>query len=121
MYCPVVLITKLSILIQLLHIFAPTRAGATYYQCHFMIWFNVLFYTAIFFAAIFECIPRAKFWNPTIPGTCVDMIGINITTSVINAISVFVLLLLPIICDWKLQMNLRNKLGVSAVFAAAAL
>lgn len=86
-----------------------------------MIWFNLLFYTAIFFVAVFVCNPRAKFWSPTTPGTCVDINSVNIITSVINAVSDLVLLLLPIICVWKLQMNLRKKLGVSAIFATAAL
>ena len=121
LYCPVVFITKLSILVQLLHIFAPTRTGVNFYLCHFMIWFNFLFYTAIFFVAIFICNPRAKFWNPALPGKCVDINSVNIITSVINAVSDLVLLLLPIICVSRLQMDRRKKLGVIAVFATASL
>ncbi len=86
-----------------------------------MIWFNFVFYTAITFVAIFVCTPRAKFWNPLLPGKCANIDAVNIITSVINATSDLVLLLLPIICVWKLQMGLRHKLGMSAVFATALL
>ena len=114
-------ITKLSILVQLLHIFAPIRSGVIYYFIHFMIWFNLLFYAAIMFVAIFICTPRDKFWHPTVPGRCVDINSVNVITSVINAASDLVLLTLPIICVLKLQMDSKRKFGVSAVFATAAL
>ena len=73
------------------------------------------------FVAIFICSPRAKFWDPLLPGTCVNINAVNIITSVINAISDILLLVLPISCVWKLQMSSRKKLGVSAVFATASL
>ena len=73
------------------------------------------------FVAIFICNPRAKFWDPQMPGKCVDINSVNIITSVINAASDLILLTLPIICVWKLQMDLKRKIGVSAVFATAAL
>jgi len=114
-------ITKLSILLQLLHVVAPSRSGSTYHLCHFMIWFNLLFYTAITLVAIFVCTPRAKFWDPLLPRKCLDIDTVNIVTGVMNATSDLVLLLLPIVCVWKLQMGARRKLGASAVFATASL
>jgi len=115
------LLTKLSILLQLLHIFAPAHQGAVYYLCHFLIWFNGLFYISTMFVGIFQCTPREKFWNPLLPGHCVNINTVNIVTATINAASDLVLLLLPIICVWQLQMSQRKKLGVSAVFATALL
>lgn len=114
-------ITKLSILIQLIKIFAPSRTGIVYWLCQFMIWFNLLFYTAVEFVGIFNCTPIAKFWDRLMPGTCIDDSSINLITSVINAASDIVLLLLPIICVWRLQMSLGRKIGVTAVFATALL
>ncbi|KAL6718732.1 ribosomal protein L36 [Lecanora helva] len=111
----------MSILVQLLHISAPTRSGVTYYFIHFIIWFNLLFYAAVIFVTILICQPRAKFWNPTLPWKCVDINSVSIITSVINAASDLVLLTLPIVYVWKLQMNLKRKIGVSAVFATAGL
>lgn len=62
-----------------------------------MIWLNLLFYTAITFVAIFVCTPRAKFWDPLLPVEWRNIDTVNIVTSVINATSDIVLLLLPII------------------------
>ena len=120
-YGPVMFLTKLSILLQLLQIFTSRRTGVIYYVCHFMILFNLLFYGSFMFVAIFACSPRRRFWNPLVPGHCVDIDGINIATSVINSASDLVLLILPIACVFTLQMTLRKKIGVSAVFATAVL
>lgn len=73
------------------------------------------------FVAIFLCNPRAKILNPLLPGKCINIEMINVTTSVINTASDLMLLVLPIVCVWKLQMGLKQKLGVSAVFATASL
>lgn len=121
MYCPVMFLTKLSLLLQVMHIFAANRAGKTYYLCLFMILINFLFYGIIMFVAIFVCSPRHKFWNPTVPGHCLNISSVNIITCIINAVSDLVLLLVPITCVCRLQMTLRKKIGVSAVFATAAL
>ena len=120
-YGPVIFLTKLSLLLQMMHIFAPMRTGVIYYLCQFMIWFNFLFYAIVMFVAMFVCSPRRKFWDPMVPGHCMNIDSVNIITSVINAASDLVLLLLPILCVSKLQMSLRKKIGVSAVFATATL
>ncbi|KAL8831088.1 MAG: hypothetical protein Q9191_001069 [Dirinaria sp. TL-2023a] len=119
-YGPVMFLTKLSLVLQMMHIFAPTRSGITHRLCLFMILFNFLFYTIVMFVAIFVCSPRRKFWNQKTPGHCLNIDSVNIITSVINAASDLVLLLLPIICVFRLQMPLRKKFGVSAVFATGA-
>ena len=121
LYCPVVLATKLSILLQLIHIFAPARERVTYYVCQIMIWFNSLFYTSIMLVVIFQCNPRAKFWEPTLPGHCISIEAVDIVAAAINVLSDVVLLLLPITCIWQLQMPSRSKLAVSAVFTTGLL
>ena len=116
LYCPVVLVIKLSILLQLMHIFAPARERATYYVCQIMIWFNTLFYLSTMFVVIFQCNPRAKFWEPTLPGHCINIDVVDIVTAAINVLSDIVLLLLPLTCIWQLQMQSSSKIAVSAVF-----
>lgn len=115
------LVAKLSILLQLMHVFAPARDRATYYVCQGMIWFNILFYLTTMFIVIFQCNPRAKFWNPTLPGHCLNIVTINIVTAAINVLSDVVLLLLPVTCIWQLQMKNRTKIALSAVFATGTL
>ena len=112
---------KLSILLQLMHVFAPARDRATYYICQIMIWFNTLFYLTTMFIVIFQCNPRAKFWEPTLPGRCLNVFTIDIVTAAINVLCDVMLLLLPITCIWQLQMKSRTKIALSAVFATGTL
>ena len=113
--------TKLSILLQLMHIFAPARERVTYYVCQIMIWFNVLFYISTMLVVIFQCNPRAKFWEPTLPGHCINIEVVDIVAAAINVFSDVVLLLFPITCVWQLQMPNRSKVAVSAVFTTGIL
>ncbi|MCJ1458495.1 hypothetical protein MMC28_008868, partial [Mycoblastus sanguinarius] len=98
-YGPLIFITKLSILLQYIRIFVPTRRSAMFYSINVLIWTNCLFYIADTLVEIFQCVPRTKIWDPTIPGHCVNVNIAFITTA-------------------ALHMPTRRKLGISAVFAA---
>ncbi|KAF7509484.1 hypothetical protein GJ744_008047 [Endocarpon pusillum] len=117
-YNPLIFITKLSILLQYIKIFAPSRTGKTYWSVHFLIWINLLFYIAVMLVQIMQCLPRAKIWNPTIPGRCVDIANVLIVGAIINVVSDVSILVLPIHKVWHLQMPRNRKIGVSAVFMA---
>ena len=73
------------------------------------------------FVVIFQCNPRAKFWNPTLPGHCINSDAVDVVTAAINVLSDIVLLLLPLKCVWELQMQSRSKVAVSAVFLTGIL
>lgn len=83
-YCIPIYITKLSILQQYFRIFVVSRTGATFYTIHALIWANLLFYIAIFFALIFACNPQEAIWNPMIPGKCIDQQDVFVITAVVN-------------------------------------
>ncbi|KKK20684.1 hypothetical protein ARAM_000335 [Aspergillus rambellii] len=117
-YAPLIFITKLSIFLLYLRVFAPSRQGKTYWAIHLLIWFNLLFYLANFFLKIFECIPRAKIWDRKIPGHCININIPILVTSIINVVSDLLMLFLPIFCVWRLKMTKKKKLGISAIFAA---
>ena len=121
LYCPLMFITKLSILLQYLRIFVPNHTGKLYYTVQFIIWFNLLFYIASTLAEIFGCIPRKKIWEPTTPGRCVNTNVVVIATGAINIISDFSILVLPLSSIWGLQMPRRRKIALSAVFATGLL
>ena len=70
---------------------------------------------------IFECTPREKIWNPSLPGTCINIQLSFVITAVINIVSDVTILLLPLAWIWQLQMPVTRKLGVSAVFATGLL
>ncbi|MCJ1466335.1 hypothetical protein MMC07_004954 [Pseudocyphellaria aurata] len=117
-YVPTIMMTKVSILLMYLRLFEPNRQ--TNFFTRFMIWTNVLFYLSILIAAIAGCIPRRKIWRPWEPGKCVDEVAILLVTAVFNTLSDLAILLLPIRCVWHLQLSPRQKLAISAVFAAGS-
>ncbi len=118
---PIIFITKLSILLLYLRIFVPSGKPKIYYAIHFVIWFNLLFYLANIPIEIWPCIPREKLWSPSLPGHCINDDLVFVSGGIINVVSDFAILLLPIMSIWRLQMPTRRKVGVSAVFATGLL
>ena len=107
---------KLAILLQLLRIFVPGSQGTLYYAIHALIWFNILSHGTFIIVALFQCTPVEKAWNPTVNGKCINIRAVFISTAVINVFSDFSILLLPLYSIWQLQMPVKRKVGVSAVF-----
>jgi len=120
-YAPLIFVTKLSLFLLYLRVFAPSRKGSTYRIIHLFIWFNVAFYLANFFLKIFQCIPRSRIWDPDTPGHCININIPILVTAAINVLSDIMMLVLPIVCVWRLQMTTRRKIGISAIFAAGVL
>ena len=92
-----------------------------YLAIHALIWVNLLFYMAVMLVQIMTCLPREKIWNPSISGTCVDLARVLISGAVINVISDFSILILPIARVWQLQITKARKWGISAVFGTGLL
>ena len=80
-----------------------------------------MFYSAETLVVIFECIPRQKIRKPSTPGHCIDVRASFIVTAVINVISDFSILLLPLKSIWGLHMQRKRKIALSAVFATGSL
>lgn len=81
----------------------------------------MLYFTAFFFVTIFQCTPRAKIWNPELPGTCLRYQTYTVATGIFNVVSDSLMLVFPIICIWNLQMSNKRKVGVSAIFFVGSL
>lgn len=87
-----------------------------------MIGVNLGFYVAITLVEILSCSPREKYWNVLMTtGHCLDVNDANISAGAVNSFSDFVILLLPLSVIWRLQMPLKRKIGVSAVFLTGLL
>lgn len=120
-YGPLIFITKLSILLLYLRVFAPSFRSKTFFCIHALIWLNLGFYFADTIVKIFECSPRAKIWDKTLKGHCININIPIIVTSSINVASDFLILVLPIVSVWRLQMRNPKRWGTSAIFAAGIL
>ncbi|GFF76359.1 hypothetical protein IFM61606_03816 [Aspergillus udagawae] len=117
-YGPLIFITKLSVILLYLRVFAPSFRSKTFLCIHALIWLNLGFYFADTIVKIFECSPRAKIWDKTLKGHCININIPIIVTSSINVASDFLILVLPIVSVWRLQMRNSKKWGTSAIFAA---
>ena len=82
-----------------------------------MIWINGLWYFISMFLNAFPCTPRAKIWDPAVPGHCfVTLQVVNDTNTIFNPVSDIFILILPIFWAWKLQMAWKRKVGVTLIF-----
>ena len=117
MYVIAIALVKLSLLLQYLRIFVPIRdSSVIVLVTYFVIWSHLIFYLINLFFGIFACSPRRKLWDRFIDGHCFNIDAIIISSAAMNCISDFVILLLPQGVIWRLQMPLRRKLGISAIF-----
>ena len=97
------------------------KTGAVYYASHILIWGNLAFYTASFFAIMFECHPIEEVWNIFYGAHCVNRNLIAIVSGAVNVGSDFLSLILPIWAIWHLPMAPKRKAGLSAIFAIGIL
>ena len=119
-YSPTMLATKLSILFMYLRLFMPVGQRKTSLFTRFIIWFDILFYLSILIVSITGCVPRHKLWKRWVPGKCVNEQALLLVTAVINVFSDLSTLILPIGCIWRLQLSLKRKLAISAIFATGS-
>lgn len=121
-YSPTMFFVKYVILRQIEGIFLNHRyKNVAFKIIRILIWANLIFYAAIMFSFIFACVPREKIWHPKMDGKCINTVTSIIATSAINIISDVTILIVPIAAVMRLQMRLRAKLGVAAVFGVGIL
>ncbi len=118
LYGLVVLQIKAAIILQCLHVLVPTGVRTvTYWILWTLMWAQIVFYIICTFVEIFQCNPRAKAWDPTIlEGHCMNRSAVNIAAASINTASDFMLVVIPQIIIWSLNLPTRKKWAVSAVF-----
>ncbi|CAF9934880.1 hypothetical protein IMSHALPRED_009873 [Imshaugia aleurites] len=116
-YGPIIAIAKLAILLQYKRLFVAHKRNFVFYGVHVLIWTNMVFYLIETFLEIFACTPREKIWNPLTPGHCIGIENNYIAIGAWNVLSDFLILILPMVAIWNLQMANARKIGVAAVFA----
>lgn len=102
-------------------LFDTAGTGKTHYLIHILIWANLMFYFPYQFSTIFQCVPRARIWDPTLKGSCINVQAAFIAASAINVLSDFSILLLPLYRISRLKIPTGRKLGVLAIFAVGLL
>ncbi|KAF1360452.1 hypothetical protein EJ07DRAFT_23357, partial [Lizonia empirigonia] len=126
-YALIIIPLKVSVILQIRRIFLPhdrllhDRPALLWLIDGFLA-LNVMFYTALFLFQFLACRPLAHAWNPLVPGTCVkDKLVVHIVSASINTASDLIIMILPQPVIWRLELGVRRKLGLSAVFLLGGL
>lgn len=120
-YGPTVFFAKLSLFLLYLRIFSPDRWTRLMIYLGAITCFICYMVTAVTMTAL--CIPRhEESWIiALLSSRCHKAITMTYVQGVFNIVSDFYLLLLPIPVVWKLQLTLRKKIGISAIFMTGLL
>jgi hypothetical protein len=108
-----VCLVKISILLQYRRIFAgPVMQRLTL--------IGLIFITAwavtLAFLLSLSCMPVAKFWDPTIPGMCLDNLTIWYVMAGVNLVTDFSIFSMPLPVIKSLQLPRRQKYLLMGVF-----
>lgn len=119
-YTLVILFTKTSILLLYLRVFSPARPLRV--VIHITLWVHVTFYIVGFFMALFMCSPREALSNPYVQhAKCLDTRAFKVVSAVLNVVSDFAILVIPISTVWTLKMQRKQKIRTIAIFATGLL
>lgn len=119
-YFPLVALIKLSCLLFYWRVFKPSRKWRWILALSMTL--LVCTYIGLFFATLFECTPVGKEWNVFMRrGKCLRPKGLPYASGGINVGTDICVLILPIPAVWSLNLKLRRKLRVIAIFSLATL
>ncbi|KAI0841292.1 hypothetical protein F5Y06DRAFT_261192 [Hypoxylon sp. FL0890] len=109
-------ITKLSVLWLYRRVFSPVRWSMFDIAIVTLIVVIFGFYGSTTIVKIFECSPREKIWNSSLPGKCVPTKWILNISGGFNTVTDYLILLLPVHAVRQLQMNKMKRLLVVLAF-----
>lgn len=111
--------TKMSILFQYRRVFSTTPRMRL--ACNLLIGFLAVYGTWTIVSAWANCVPIAKFWDPTIAGFCFDKEALWFSNSAIHIVTDLLILIYPMPVIQSLQLPSRQKYALMAVFALGGL
>lgn len=106
-----VLFTKLSILYQYRRLFPTNRDFKL--STSVLIAIMIMWATAVILVGINACTPIHKAWTPTpLPGRCINLVPFYYGMQIPNVITDLLILLMPFNEIRRLELPLKQKLGV---------
>ncbi|CAI7667886.1 hypothetical protein N7533_005177 [Penicillium manginii] len=108
------LTTKMSILFQYRRVFSTPRMRLA---CSLLIGFLAVYGTWTVLSAWVNCVPLAKFWDPTVPGFCFDKKALWFSNSAVHILTDLLILIYPMPVLSSLQLPRKQKFALMAVFA----
>lgn len=79
--------------------------------------FTVAWVIGITIALGLVCTPLRHFWEPSVPGTCVDLVAFTYFTNISNLVTDILIFLLPVPLIWRLQLPFTRRLALVGVFS----
>ncbi|GME53081.1 Integral membrane protein [Neofusicoccum parvum] len=113
-YLTGVAFAKISILIQYIRVFVGVR---TILAAWATVAFIITCCLVCLFGGIFACSPVEKFWNPTVPGTCINYIVIWYLHSAMAISTDFAIVIIPLPTIFNMNLETKKKWSLAFTFA----
>ena len=113
--------TKASIVLLYQRIFIPVpdRKTIIWWAIWFVFWWNLLYTIALVLTVTTDCVGKK---DKVAKGEeCLKQSALVISATVINVISDVMILVIPIVAIWGLQMAKKPKFRLTAVFSVGAM
>jgi hypothetical protein len=111
--------TKASLLLLYYRIFGVIKAFRwALYAAGLLV---VGYYIACVITSIAGCSPVNKFWDPSVPGNCINQVEFFRYNGVANMLLDVVVLCLPYPMAWRLQTTARQKFILTGLFLLGGL
>lgn len=98
----------------------------TYERIHvYAIWFMLFvsfgFGVSNVFVMAFQCLPLAKLWDPTLPGTCVNILPFYYANTYIMIAIDSIMYVMPMIFTWNLALRRPQRIVLNLLFALGSM
>ncbi|KAI1912452.1 hypothetical protein LOZ39_005725 [Ophidiomyces ophidiicola] len=114
LYKVVICLTKVSILLLYIRVFSVAKYFT--WSCFGMIAFTIVSSVAYVCSTIWQCKPVSAFWTRSGQFTCISNHISWLSYALINIITDFIILLLPVHQVLRLQLKTRDKIAVIMIF-----
>lgn len=105
---------KLSILLLYVRLFFPKGVPRSlfWWVIQAVVWLNLLYTVGLILALALQCVPYHKPYGES----CVNQGLVLVSASIINIISDLLILIIPMVSVWRLNMSRKRKWAVWALF-----
>ncbi|KAG8162132.1 hypothetical protein KVR01_007897 [Diaporthe batatas] len=115
-YAVAICVTKLAILCLYRRVFSMYPRSTFDATVIMMAILLVLYYVATVIAKIWECVPRSRAWDQSIPGHCIDILMLVNVDGVFNVVTDFIMVIMPLRVVWNMNMKFLKKVHVVLAF-----
>ncbi|KAF4546679.1 Integral membrane protein [Lasiodiplodia theobromae] len=113
-YLTGVAFAKISILVQYIRVFVGRKTVMASWAT---VAFIVTCCLVCFFGGVFACTPVEKFWNPTVPGKCIDYLAIWYLHCSMAIATDLAIVIIPLPTIFNMNLESKKKWSLAFTFA----